>query len=437
MRLRLIVLYLVVLGFSSGAGGEILSLDDCIREAQANNPLIGQAQARYEASRARARSTEKLVLPSFNTRLSYVRLSDVDPFSVQTPFGTITVSEPVLDTYQATLTVQQPLFTGFRLGNQVELARQGVTLSQLGLEYSNWDLRFEVIKAYYNLINARAARRVIDESLKTMAVHVQDVHNFKEAGLATTNEVLQTEVRLSNLHVQLNQAENGVELAELALATLLNRPDAKPFEIEENVVIDHEPVPPVEVLLDLAQANRLELRQLDVREQIADHALAISRSDYYPTVLASGAYNYARPNNRYQPPEEEFNSDWSIGLSVSWVPFDWGKTRSNVQQYQAERREIEALHEQVSQQVRAQVIRTYAQHRETFKRLELVRTTVRQATENLRVAHDQYNEGMSRNTDVLDAETLQLQANLDQTRAELDYLLTRALLTQAVGSSAW
>ncbi|MFC1849840.1 TolC family protein [candidate division CSSED10-310 bacterium] len=431
-KMTLVVLILCL--FSLPSEATVLTLEECIAQAVERNPALHQARARYEAALAQSKVVRTQRWPSFKAQLSYFRLSDVDPFSVETPLGMITIAEPILDVYQGSLSVQQPVFTGFRLVHNIEMAQKNAQISRLQVDTEQWDLQFEVIKAYYRVINSRSTRKFIAESIKTMQAHVTDVRNFREAGVATTNDVLQSEVLLSNLQIQLNRAENAVALADLLLNTLLNRADFAAVEIDEQLTISPTPTIALETLLGLAFQQRLELRQLDAQRDVTQHIVAIARSDYYPTVLAAGVYSYAQPNSRYQPPEEEFNGDWSIGLTMSITPFDWGKTRQRIQQAQAQQREIEARTEQVRLLIRSEVTQTYLQKQEAERRLELVRTTVTQAQENLKVAHDQYKEGMNRNTDVLDAEILVLQANLDQTQAEIDYLITSALLRKAVGS---
>jgi len=411
-----------------------MSLEDCLTEALQGNPTIQQAQARYDAALAQYRASSASRLPVFNTRFSYVRLSDVDPFEIQTPMGTITVSEPILDSYQAMLLAQQPLFTGFRLANQVELGRKGAGLSQIGLEISRWHLRFEVIKAYYDLIKARASHAVIAERLKALQAHLQDVRNFVEAGMATRNDLLHTEVLVSTTAIRLNQAESGTDLAELLLKALMNRQDQFPLEIDETVSVTIETLPDLDSLLELAGRSRLELRQYAVQVDMAHNLVAISRSNFYPTVMATGSYSYAQPNSRYQPLQEEFNSDWSLGFVLSFVPFDWGKTAALVRQSKAEQRELEAKIEQMQTLVRTQVSQSYRKVLETMKHVELVRIAVNHARENMRVAHDYYKEGLNRNTDVLDAETMLLQANLEQTQAEIDYIVSKSFLVKAVGT---
>jgi outer membrane protein TolC len=58
--------------------------------------------------------------------------------------------------------------------------------------------------------------------------------------------------------------------------------------------------------------------------------------------------------------------------------------------------------------------------------------TVKQSEENLRITTQKFKQGLVLNSDVIDAETTQLQANINYTTAIVDYELMLAKLEKAV-----
>jgi outer membrane protein TolC len=67
-------------------------------------------------------------------------------------------------------------------------------------------------------------------------------------------------------------------------------------------------------------------------------------------------------------------------------------------------------------------------------RIEAVRPATTQADENLRVARDRYQHQVGTNTEVLDAESLRLQAYVNFYNSSYDALLADLRLRRAIGN---
>ncbi|MGE0082535.1 MAG: TolC family protein, partial [Thiohalomonadaceae bacterium] len=67
------------------------------------------------------------------------------------------------------------------------------------------------------------------------------------------------------------------------------------------------------------------------------------------------------------------------------------------------------------------------------KRIEVTQSAIAQAEENLRVVRDRYANGLSTNTEVLDAETLRVNSEANHAAALYDAALAGLRLKRAVG----
>ena len=61
------------------------------------------------------------------------------------------------------------------------------------------------------------------------------------------------------------------------------------------------------------------------------------------------------------------------------------------------------------------------------------RQTVKQAEENYRVTDEKYKQGLTLNSELLDAEVALAQARTDYVQAQVDYELSLAKLDRAIG----
>ena len=437
MYRNIVFIWFLVL-IAAQAQADNLTLAQCLDEALKNNYTLRQLQANLDAAQANAAYSSRSRLPQFIVSGSYLHLSDVDPFTVTLPFagaGTITIAEPVLDAYSMSIGFQQPLFTGFRLKNQANMSDQLAMAAQLQFEAGRQQLIYDVTRAYYLVIQAQDSQRLIEESLATVQNHLQDVKNMFSAGLTTQNDVLQVEVQVSNTELQFVQAKTRLQIARIQLANLMGRLEIQEITPQDNVQIEVRKITSLDSLLTLACENRTELKAMTHQLEAAKNGIGIARSNYFPALTAVGSYNYSSPNQRYQPPKDDFHDDWQIGVVAQFTPFDWGRTGQKVREAKAGQARANAQWQQTRQRVQYEVTEAYLRHQEVLTRLELVRTGLARAEENLKVARDQFRNGMATNSDVLDAETNLLKAQLDQAGARVDYLITLALLNRSVGTN--
>lgn len=413
----------------------IFTIEQCLDIVTKNNPNLKAALSLQSAAKAKALIAKRKRLPAFSTILNYTHLSEVDPFTVDTPIGQLTLFKPILDTYLASLQVQQPIFTGFRLKNESKLNLIAEKLSETAVKKERRELRYQTFVTYYQLLRSKNIVRILKETLITMKNHLQDVINLKAAGMTTKNDVLQSKVLLSQTKIKLNQAEALVKINHVKLQSIIFLPDEQSFTIAENSAFQVNKRRILKKLIETAYENRIEIKSAILRKKISKTGTDIAKGAYFPLLLSSAAITYARPHPRYQPPVDKFDTDWQIGVAMQYTPFNWGITKQSVIEAKAKEQASNYELLQLKVLIHRQVSASYEGWLEAKNRLSLVKIAEKQAIESLRVAKEQYQSGISKNSDVLDAETALLRAKLDIQNSRLDYILANAALNQAIGVS--
>ena len=83
--------------------------------------------------------------------------------------------------------------------------------------------------------------------------------------------------------------------------------------------------------------------------------------------------------------------------------------------------------------VMLEVTQSYLGVNQAKERKAVSEEGVKQAEENYRVMDDKYKLGMTQNSELLDAEVMLLQAKLNLTQSLVDYELSMARLSKAIG----
>jgi len=423
-----------------------LSLEEAVTAGLEASPSLHASRMKVEASAARAREVAAGRLPSLRLGAGYTRLSEVPPFEVTLPISPnpIVVSQAYFNNWNLRLSVQQPLFTGFRLEAGTASARLLERSAGQDLAKDRAELVFAVKSAYWGLARARQIEDVVAETAGQVREHLKDVRALFEQGLVTKNEVLRTELQLSNAELMAIDARNGVDMARTSLATLIGWPvDAEivlvtTAESLASRAPDDGPAaggPAANrTLIDTALAARPEIKAAELRIQASEAGVKAARAGWYPQVALAGNYYYLRPNARYMPAQDVFHGTWDVGLSVSFDLWNWGQTKSQTEQAKSQLAQARDAHKLLEDIAVLEVTQSRLALTQAREKLRVAGQAVGQADENLRTFRERFRQGVALNSEVIDAELVLFQAKVARTQAAIDLVLAQARLEKALGN---
>lgn len=436
----------LILPLTAPAQQRSLSLDQAIAAALEVSPALHASRMRAESSAARAREAAAARLPAVRLGAGYTRLSEVPPFQVTLPIAPapIVVSQSYFNNWGLRLSVQQPVFTGFRLEAGAESARRLEESAGLDLVKDRAELVFAVKCAYWGLARAVEYESVVAETVAQVREHLKDVRAFYDQGLLVKNEVLRAEIQLANAELAAVDARNAVEIARTSLLSLIGLPVDTAIELETTAesqagrisaaAAGEDDAADARALLEAALAGRADLKSADFRIKAAEAGLRAARSGWYPQVSLAGNYYYLRPNSRYMPALDKFKGTWDVGVAVSFDVWDWGQTRSQAEQARAQLAQARDARDLLEDQAVLEVTQSRLALAQARRKIEVAAAAVGQADENLRLFRERFRQGVALNADVLDAEIFLLQARTAKVQAAIDLVLAQARLEKALGS---
>jgi outer membrane protein len=416
-----------------------ISVQQCIEMGLANNPAVKIAEediswAAMDVSQARATR-----LPSLDASGAYRHQSDIPELtipSVSLPFSTTPVSLfpggamklGLLDTYDMRLTVAQPIFSGFRLSNRLKASRSSLQNKQSELRRLKIDLVYKIESAYANVLRAQKLQQSARTSQLQLSSHLQDVQNLLSQGMAKTDERLKVQVRLSECDLAMLQAENAGSLARVALENLVGR--ELPSDSLLPAVEPLKPLPELKASLAQAMIMRPELSSLNFTRQGGEFAQKIAKGALLPSLAGFATLGYGKPGLDYL--KKEWMDYWLVGVSAEWNLWNWGKTRSQVEQVQSKINSLDEAERQLKDAITLDVTQACLQLQEVDKRIQVLQHLLEQAGESYRVAQKNYLQGTSRQSDFLDAQTDLSRAQIQAAQAAIDYALAWANWRRAV-----
>ena len=393
----------------SGAQARDLSLADAVDMALAANTglrITRQGEHTADAALKQARGRNGVSVSASDS----VRWSKTNGETQQSSNG-------------LNLSASLPLYTGGANQASIQSGEIGAAAARLTTERAREDLKYEVIAAYYNAVEALKKTEVQREAVGNYDAHLGNVTALYEAGAQARIDVLRSSVELSNARQELISAEN--------LATLRNLLNMDRGE-ELHLTTDVSYVPfekTVQDCISYAYGNRHDLQvQKDTLAQ-RELAVDIAKAGKKPTVnltVGSGITRQFRPHN-------DTNRDVSASVGVNWNIFDSGVTRAQIDAAEAERDTALLNVRRTEETIDLDLRKAYLNLREAEKRFTATGDAVKQAEEDYFIASQRYRAGEGILLDVLDAQLALSTAKQNDISARYDYARYRAQVENLMG----
>ena len=416
-----------------------LTLEDAIARGVANAPKLAEARSREAAASATIASRSALGSPSVNATTAYLRTNHVDEFGVPQPNGTFRILFPdIPDNYRLRAEVAVPIYTAGRTSAGVEGATADLRAAEADRRVTEADVRLEVSRAYWTLVTARETVKVLEAAVQRMDAWVGDVESRVSVGVAPPNDVLSAKAQGAHQRVQLIQAQNAAALAQLDLARLIGgapgQSIATSSPVDRPLTGAREAVAqPIDALVARARESRTERAGLQSRQAAWRSSATAALAATKPQIGGTAAVEPARPNQRFVPRTDEWKTAWDLGVNLTWPLWDGGRARADraaaLAQADALGHRLDEFDALLGVEIRQRLLDLEA----NASALEAASEGVAAATEARRVIGERFNAGVATPTDVLDAQTALLQAELERTQISAALRLGEARLLRAIG----
>ncbi len=438
-----VVLVALVMGARAGSAQEpgrypaALNLAQAVAIALRENPSLSASQSQVEIAEQRVVQGRAGFLPRLNVSEGFQRTNNPPQvFSTKLnqerfgaeDFAIDRLNQPnAANDFATNFTATWPLYDGGQSWHGWQQAKLGRDAAGQALERMRQQIIARTTAAYAGVLLARESLAVVEAAMAASRSHLAAAEARYGSGLAVKSDLLQAQVRLADLQQQKFLAESQVEVARSALNAVMGVPDPVRFELSSRLEAAGAPEGALESWLATARGQRIELKELEVREAMAREEIGKAQAGHLPSLELVG---------NYQIHTEEFDGsadNYSVGAVVSLNLFSGGAPSAKVAEAQAARRQVQALRRQMESQVFLEVRQSYTQTASAFQRIGVAHQAVAQAEEAQRIVANRYSSGLLTIVDLLTAEAALQQARTAQARALHDYAVGKTDLRLAAG----
>jgi multidrug efflux pump subunit AcrB/outer membrane protein TolC len=304
-------------------------------------------------------------------------------------------------------------------------------------------VRLEVARRVAGLFlqhqRARGALAVADTNLERALSDLARVREQNAVGTATKPDVLRFESQLAQARRVRAERAADVDATARALRVLLEFDGRGPLATSEALtdVTGDMSDETTDSLTERALEARPEMHATNALVDARRHAMVASGGDIYPDLSLAARADYARPNQLYVPPPDDFEASWSISAVLEWSADGMVRATKQKEAARADLQQARARRDELVESIRVEVARSHARYQAGFETLEAAREQRRAAQTGYDAQVEAQRAGLATPNDLLDARDDLENAELAVLDAAIDLRLRRLELLTAVGEPWW
>ena len=430
IKIRFLSIVLVA-GFCSisaliwSAEPPILTLDDCVKAALANNPKLRQTASKVDVDKAKIGIAKSGYLPQASTtggynhydysKIAYESLSIAGPDKRYNVLSENTGASQLIWDFGQTL-------------NRVKAAKETLSAAQYEFLETQENTILNAEKAYFNVMRAQLLLKAAKDKLETKKTHLARAEGFYEVGYQQPYDVTKAELAVANANLELVTANKDLELAKVSLNNIMGNSGGTGYSVVEISEFQTAEIN-IEDALKAATENRVELYRLQAQARSAQADLEAKKKGNWPTVSLTGNHKVSDTDT----PGVGNVRNWNAGAQVSWPWFDGFKTKSEIEAAQASLKMVQLGIEDEALAIALEVQNAALALGEAKERINAALKLLQESGENLMISKARYEEGLGSIIEVTDAETNEVSAKQAHASAIADYLSAYADYQKSIG----
>lgn len=312
-------------------------------------------------------------------------------------------------------TAVQPVFMGGQIVKGNELADVGVSAafrkSQLAID----KVLQQVEETYWQIVSLTEKRNTLQQAITFLDTLHRDVIVAKDAGLVTRNDILKVTIKQNEMRSNLLKVENGITLSTMLLCQMIG------LDYDVNMILaDTVPVemPAYDTVTDVEIANavydRTERALLDLQVEAEKLKKEMAIGESAPHILVGATASYG--NLVF-----DRSTANALVFATLQVPLTgWWETAHKIKQQNYAIQKAENERDDLTEKMMLETRQAWCNIGEARSQVELAESTVRDAQANMQTARTNFDAGLVPVSELLEAQTLLLQAQNQRTDALID-----------------
>ncbi|HEY3990695.1 MAG TPA: TolC family protein [Acidobacteriaceae bacterium] len=384
----------------------VITLDEAIRRAQANEPNFAAARGEAKATALDRSISRAALLPNavYHNQFLYTQGNGLG--TTKTADGNLTPAPPIFIANNAVheYTSQAAVTETIGLKGIADVRLADATAARAAAEYevARRGLVATVVALYYTL-SANENKVAVAQRAENEAASFTDLTTKREAGREVAHaDVVKAQLQQQQRERDLADAKLAADKARLELGVLLF-PDPRTSYATASLTL-----PPMPAHADVeaqAAAHNPELKSALAAVHMGDAEVLGARAAYLPDLVLNFNYGIDAAQFATKAPNGVNNLGYSAMATVDIPVWDWLATPHRVKQTEIRRDAARVALTATQRHLIAALDEAYAEAAEAQRQAASLQLSAQTAAESLRLTKLRYTAGEATALEVVDAQT--------------------------------
>ena len=325
-----------------------------------------------------------------------------------------------------TAQVSQVIYAGGAIRAGIRITELGEQMATLDVEKNRQEVRFLITGYYLDLYKLQNQQMVIDRNVQLTEKVIKDMEARCQQGMVLKNDITRYELQLMTLQLTKEKLKDAQSIINHQLCTTLHMADKKVIVVDTTKL--NQEIASLKTIANehnwqqTASENNIGIRQANVAIQLAEQKIKTTNAASLPSLALIAEDNLFGPYTNDLIPVNANVNAWFVGIGLKYDLGSLWKNKHNINHarihHQQSQEQLVLARENVEKSVQA----GYVNFLTSFKEVETQRKQVELATQNYDVVQNRYQNQLALLTDMLDASSMKLSADMALVNAQISLL---------------
>lgn len=325
-----------------------------------------------------------------------------------------------------TAQVSQVIYAGGAIRAGIRITELGEQIATLDVEKNRQEVRFLISGYYLDLYKLQNQQMVIDRNIQLTEKVIKDMEARCQQGMVLKNDITRYELQLMTLQLTKEKLKDAQSIINHQLCTTLHMADNKVIVVDTTKlnleIASLKTIANEHNWQQTASENNIGIRKANVAIQLAEQKIKTTNAASLPSLALIAEDNLFGPYTNDLIPVNANVNAWFVGIGLKYDLGSLWKNKHNINHarihHQQSQEQLVLACENVEKSIQA----GYVNFLTSFKEVETQRKQVDLATQNYDVVQNRYQNQLALLTDMLDASSMKLSADMALVNAQISLL---------------
>jgi outer membrane protein TolC len=325
-----------------------------------------------------------------------------------------------------------PLYLGGVINKQIGQQLLFSQLQESIVKMTEAEIKLNIAQQFFTLEKLYRQIEATKQNIENTELRIKQLKSRVENGQNLKSDLLRTEMQQSNFKVSIYQSSNDIKLISNYLDILIGLP--ADTILKPDLAGIKLPTEEINLQQSLAEAyqNRVEIKQSELRVQMTESSLGITKSGYLPYINANIILNSQYPAQWPNYTNNVLNY-WATGVSLNWDISSFYNLKHKINSDKLDIDKSRIALEATKDRIDTDVNKAYVKYAESKEVIPTFKKDVELSQSNYKIVKSRYDNDFALISDMVDAEVQLNSSKISLINANLDLMIQYYSLQFAMG----